>query len=247
MPGSGKTTLLHELKVWRPDLACFDADANRAMLYPELGFSDEGRLANVKILTELGCQVARYGGDAVVAAVTPTHELRNQVQLRVDELGVKLYWVHCHGRSAKLWPGSVYETFRRSPALPLDMSQLTPLQAAGMVIDPWLLQPARQLFIGRWQPFHTGHQAIICQALENGPVAIGVRLTTIDKDNPEGAIRRMLNIREEFQNDDVEVFLCPDISSIHIGRGVGYDIVQHAEVPGVSGTELRKHARRENS
>jgi hypothetical protein len=238
-PGSGKTTLLRELEVWRPDLACFDADACRSSLYPGLGYTLKDRMANVSILTELGCQVARYGGDSAVAAVTPTHELRNHVQLRADELGVELHFIHLHGRQRALWEGSVYEEFLRT-GLHLDMSKHSPLTAANEVIQCWLKQPARQLFIGRWQPFHTGHQAIICQALENGPVAIGVRLTTIDKDNPEGAMRRMLNIREEFKHDDVEVFLCPDIDSIHIGRGVGYDIVKHAEVPGVSGTKLRK-------
>jgi len=244
-PGSGKTTLLRELEVFHPDLACFDADACRSMLYPELGYTDKDRLANVSILCELGCQVARYGGDAVVAAVTPTHELRNYVQLRADELGVKLLFVHLHGRQRALWEGSVYEDFHRE-GLHLDMNKHSPNTAATAIILAHLKHPARQLFIGRWQPFHTGHQAIICHALENGPVAIGVRLTTLDRDNPEGAMRRMLNIREEFVHDDVEVFLCPDISSIHIGRGVGYEIVQHAEVPGVSGTELRKHARRKN-
>ena len=50
-------------------------------------------------------------------------------------------------------------------------------------------------------------------------------------------------IRSEFLANDVEVFAMPDINSIHIGRDVGYEIVQHAAVPGVSGTELRKHGQ----
>lgn len=98
----------------------------------------------------------------------------------------------------------------------------------------------RQLFIGRWQPFHHGHEKIIREALKNGPVAIGVRDTEIDADNPYPADQRVRLIHGRFPVEDIEVFIMPDISSIHIGRGVGYEIVQHAEVPGVSGTELRK-------
>ena len=245
-PGAGKTTLLHELKVWRPDLACFDADACRTMLYPELGFSTEDRTANVKILTELGCQVARYGGDAAVAAVTPTVKLRHWVQHRAQELGVEVVFIHLWGLGRKLWPGSEYEKSREHD-VEFDTRIAEPLHIAARVIETWLKLPTRQLFIGRWQPFHTGHQAIICAALEKGPVAIGVRQTVICEHDPEGVFARMACIREEFQHDDVEVFICPDINSIHIGRAVGYGIVQHAEVPGVSGTELRENARRKDS
>jgi len=239
-PGSGKTTLLLELKRQRPEMACFDADTCRAMLYPDIGFSDEGRMANVKILTELGCTAARYGTDAAVAAVTPTEDLREQVRGRCAQLRVELIMVYVEGPSRKLWPGTEFEKSRDHDLLVDNTCTSLPVDLAAPIMGAWLKRPARQLFIGRWQPFHTGHQAIICEALEKGPVAIGVRMTAKDENNPAPAMERMDCIREEFQHDDVEVFLCPDIDSIHIGRDVGYEIVQHAAVPGVSGTELRK-------
>jgi len=102
----------------------------------------------------------------------------------------------------------------------------------------------RQLFIGRWQPFHKGHYKIIREGLELGPVAIGVRDTPINEDNPYTVDERIREIYSWFTcDDDVVAFPMPDIAAIHIGRGVGYQIIQHAEVPGVSGTELRKHGR----
>jgi hypothetical protein len=244
-PGSGKTTLLHNLKEARPEMACFDADTARATLYPQLGFSDEDRQANVRILTELAAQPARYGADAGVAAVTPTKDLREYVAHRCEQIGVNLIMVHLTGRCRKLWPGTEYEKSREHD-LEFDTRVTKELEASQIIVKTWLKRPPRQLFIGRWQPFHTGHQAIICEALEKGPVAIGIRQTEISEKDPACALERMACIREEFQNDDVEVFICPDINSIHIGRAVGYGIVQHAEVPGVSGTELRKHGKEDH-
>jgi cytidyltransferase-like protein len=245
-PGAGKSTLLYSLKQIRPDLLCLDADSCRSMLYPELGYGNTDRLMNVSVLTEIGCQAAKYGADVVVAAVTPSKELRDVVRARAHALRVELHVVHLYGRERKLWPGSTYDgPLKGEEHTTLDSGKLGASELAGYVAGQWFKQPSRQLFVGRWQPFHTGHQQIILEALEKGPVAIGVRMTAINKDtDPAPALERVACIREEFAGDDVEVFLCPDINSIHIGRAVGYDIVQHDAVPGVSGTQLRNENER---
>ncbi len=217
--GTGKTSLLLELKMLRPEIACFDEDIVRAVLYPQLECSTGGHLSHIRILTELACQAARYGADSVMATETPTYALRNLAHQRAKALGVECRLVHR-----------------------MEFSN-NPLIAASKIAEKWLKRVPRQLFIGRWQPFHEGHQKIIREALENGPVAIGVRQTLISsQENPEDCFMRMARIREEFKDDNVEVFICPDIDSIHIGRDVGYKIVQHEAVPGISGAELRKHS-----
>jgi nicotinamide mononucleotide adenylyltransferase len=110
-----------------------------------------------------------------------------------------------------------------------------------MEVVKLLPRPKRALFIGRWQPFHDGHEIIIREALAKGPVAIGVRQTDIDMDNPMPVQCRITQIQETLEGEDVVVFAVPDIASIHIGRDVGYEV--HRDVRGISGSEERRKAR----
>ena len=86
----------------------------------------------------------------------------------------------------------------------------------------------RELYIGRWQPFHNGHMAIIKQALSQGkPVAIGIRSMPLSESDPwlPGEVKDMLET--VFANDDVAVFIMPNICAVNIGRKVGYEITRH--------------------
>ncbi len=98
------------------------------------------------------------------------------------------------------------------------------------------------LYVGRWQPFHNGHASIIEKAIETGErVVVGVRKTPRDKSNPFPFYVVQQLVHAKFRND-VEVVEIPDISSINIGRNVGYSI-NEVEVPneikGISATEIR--------
>lgn len=98
------------------------------------------------------------------------------------------------------------------------------------------------LFVGRWQPFHNGHKYIIDQALAAGKrVVIGCRDTPISDSDPYTYEQRVEMIRRVY-GDRVEVMLFPDIESINVGRGVGYDI-NYMEAPpavqAISATKVR--------
>ena len=104
------------------------------------------------------------------------------------------------------------------------------------------------LFIGRWQPIHIGHEYIIRKKLDEGEnVAIAVRDIPVSKSDPFPMDIRIKIIEAVFSEDvksgRVKVFPIVDISSVNIGRGVGYD-VNDIEVPAhielVSATEIRK-------
>ncbi len=100
------------------------------------------------------------------------------------------------------------------------------------------------LFIGRWQPFHLGHKFIIDQALEKGEnVMIGIRDTPIDEHNPYSMNERMNMIRKSYRgNDKVHSMSIPDISSVNVGRLVGYDVNRFdapKDIEGISATEIR--------
>ena len=99
-------------------------------------------------------------------------------------------------------------------------------------------------FIGRWQPFHNGHDAIIRKALDRGePVLIGVRDTPVSEENPYSTLHRVGMIKEHFADEDVMVIPLPDIASVNIGRKVGYEVLRHdvpPDVEGISATEIRR-------
>jgi len=103
------------------------------------------------------------------------------------------------------------------------------------------------MFIGRWQPWHPGHRWLIDQRLEEGKnVWIAIRNIPPDEKNPWTADEVMLNLANELHDliKEGRVFISkvPDIESINIGRGVGYDVIEHCppdEVRNISATKIR--------
>jgi energy-coupling factor transporter ATP-binding protein EcfA2 len=83
------------------------------------------------------------------------------------------------------------------------------------------------LFIGRWAPFHEGHQALIESVLETGkPVVIAIRDTEVSTNNPYSISERWTMIQDALQRwgSLVRIIVIPDIDEVCYGRDVGYDI-----------------------
>lgn len=98
-------------------------------------------------------------------------------------------------------------------------------------------------YLGRWQPFHNGHDFIIRKKLEEGKsVLIAVRDTPITEINPYTTEERVEMISEHYKDDDVKVIIIPDIESVNIGRKVGYEVNRYdapEDIEGISATEIR--------
>ena len=106
------------------------------------------------------------------------------------------------------------------------------------------------MFVGRWQPLHTGHQELFKRAMDEGKnVLICIRDIQPDKKNPFTAQQVLENITEFYQNEPrVKVMVIPDICSIEFGRGVGYDIIEHVPptaIGEISATKIREQLRNE--
>lgn len=109
------------------------------------------------------------------------------------------------------------------------------------------------MFIGRWQPWHTGHRWLIDQALNEGKkVLLCVRDVPTDEKNPWAARDVMVNLYTELQElvqeGKLKIIIIPDIESINIGRGVGYDVIEHippAEIHDISATKIREQMKAE--
>ena len=104
------------------------------------------------------------------------------------------------------------------------------------------------MFIGRWQPWHKGHRWLIDQQLNQGKkVCIAIRDVPVDEKNPWSAIEVMMNLTNELldlvEEGKLRIIIIPDIESINIGRGIGYDVIEHvppADIHDISATKIRE-------
>ena len=111
------------------------------------------------------------------------------------------------------------------------------------------------LFIGRWQPFHNGHQWLIDQQLDKGnPVCIAIRDVEKDEKNIWTSLEIKLMLEDRFETEikggAIKVVIIPDIDSINIGRDVGYDIIEHVpsdEIAQISATKIREKMKQEEN
>lgn len=109
------------------------------------------------------------------------------------------------------------------------------------------------MYIGRWQPWHSGHRWLIDQRLDEGRnVLICIRDIPPDEKNPWTAHEVMMNLADELKDlieeGRVKVIIIPDIESINIGRGVGYDVIEHCppdEVKNISATKIREQMKKD--
>jgi len=109
------------------------------------------------------------------------------------------------------------------------------------------------MFIGRWQPWHEGHRWLIDQALNDGKnVLLCIRDVEPDEKNPWSAIQIMMNLSNELADlideDKVRLMIIPDIESVNIGRGIGYDVIEHIppqEIHDISATKIREQMKQE--
>lgn len=109
------------------------------------------------------------------------------------------------------------------------------------------------MYIGRWQPWHSGHRWLIDQSLNEGKnVWIAIRNIPPDEKNPWTAKEVLANLQTELKDlikeGRVITTIVPDIESINIGRGVGYDIIEHVppiEISEISATKIREKLKKD--
>ena len=117
------------------------------------------------------------------------------------------------------------------------------------------------MLLGRWQPWHDGHQALFKRCLaKTGQVIIQVRDVQGasggdgQDDNPFSWDHVCENIESGLIKDgfkrgvEYEIMLVPNIVNITYGRGVGYKFEEEVfdkETHEISATKIRKKMREE--
>ena len=115
--------------------------------------------------------------------------------------------------------------------------------------------------LGRWQPWHDGHQALFKRCVaKTGQVIIQVRDVQGasggdgQDDNPFDWDTVCKNIEDGLAKDnfkrgvEYEIMLVPNITNICYGRGVGYkieEIVLPEEIQKISATKIRAKMRQD--
>ena len=104
------------------------------------------------------------------------------------------------------------------------------------------------MFIGRWQPWHEGHQWLIAQRLNEGKnVWIAIRDVEKNENQPWTSFEVLQNLQNEFkyliEEGRVMVSIIPDIESVNYGRSVGYDVIEHeppSDIKSISASKIRE-------
>jgi len=234
--GTGKTALAERLAD-HINAVHINADKVRAGLNKDLGFELKDRIENARRLGEL----ARLLDNQIVIVdfICPTVETR-QAFGKPDIL----IWVNriTEGRfedSNKMWQDPTEVDLEIKPGLTVE--EEVQLVIKQFDLPDW--KAPTTLMLGRYQPWHEGHEALKEKAYERtDQVVIGVRHTqgTSEKDPlpfQEVANRIRTATRSPF------VVKMPNITNIIYGRDVGYKIEQvdlGAEIHAISATEKRK-------
>lgn len=248
-----------------------DGDEIRALYSIPRGFSKEDRIENGKTVSYLVSKIVKHNGVAIVSLISPYRVMREHARTLVEAEGGTFIEVFvdapigdCIERDVKgLYKKALNGEIKNftgvddpyevptNPDIHLRTTQLTVHQCMLVIlaylgssgIYPIVSVP-RALFIGRWQPFHNGHDYIIRQKLDEGkPVLIAVRDTPIDEGNPFTVEERVAMIRATYEGENVQVISIPDIESVNIGRNVGYAVNEYKvpeNIAGISATEVRK-------
>ena len=106
------------------------------------------------------------------------------------------------------------------------------------------------LYIGRFQPFHDGHEWCVRQMLDEGK-KVCIAIMDIHDEEPENnpfpteSVRKSIILRlfDEVNVGDVEVITIPAIESVNYGRDVGYKIEQEhlgEDIESISATKIRE-------
>jgi cytidyltransferase-like protein len=241
LPGAGKTTLANALAPLL-NAVVFNADAVRANLSRDLGFSHQDRVEHARRMGWMCDRVVEAGGTVIADFICPTVDTRvafgDAFTIWVDRIEAGRF-----EDTNKMFVGPDHYDLRVEPE---GTPQYWAEQALALLRPPFDPQQPTALFIGRYQPFHRGHQGLIEEGLRRvGQVCIAVRNTHgIDAKNPLPffAVKQRIETALSAYAGRFVVVPLPNITNVFYGRDVGYTverIVLDEQTEAISATKIR--------
>lgn len=238
LPGSGKTTLATALAD-RINAVHLNADYVRATINSDLGFTPEDRIEHARRMGAMAQMLSSQGLIVVVDFICPTAVTR--AAFGKPDI---LVWMDtiAEGRfedTNKLWEKPTEFNYH---FVSYDSSNQTNLIIAQSNLHDW--KAPTTLMLGRYQPWHEGHHALLEKAHERTEqVLIAVRDTQgTSKKDPLSYQQVARHIVSAYARPPF-VMKVPNITNIVYGRDVGYKIEQvdlGADIHAISATQKRK-------
>ena len=245
LPGSGKTTIASKLAPLI-NAKWLNADEVRKEAN-DWDFSDEGRKRQAKRMSEKAEKFKQDGFNVIADFVCPTpkaRELFNPDFIVWMDTIEKGRFEDTNKIFVKPEKYDVRVTEKNSEVWSIIISDR-------IIKYEWDNKKPTAQMLGRWQPWHGGHQALFEEILKKtGQVNIMVRDVKGVDDNPFDFETVKKNIEEALKNFQkrIKSSLVPNITNICYGRGVGYKIEQinlSKEIQEISATKIRAKMREE--
>jgi cytidyltransferase-like protein len=223
LPGAGKTTLATALAPLL-NAVVFNADAVRANLSRDLGFSHTDRIEHARRMGWMCDRVVDAGGTVIADFICPTEETRaafgEAFTIWVDRINVGRF----EDTNRMFVAPARFDLRVGAEGAPQYWAE----QALALLRPAFDPQRPTALFVGRYQPFHRGHQRLIEEGLRRvGQVCIAVRDTHgIDAKNPLPffAVKQRIEAALSAYAGSFVVVLLPNITNVFYGRDVGYTV-----------------------
>ena len=245
LPGAGKTYLAERLAPLI-NATWLNADKVRKEAN-DWDFSPEGRQRQANRMKTLAQKSLDSGNHVIADFVCPTPKTRDDFNADI------VIWMDTiqEGRFAdtnKMFIPPVKVDFR----IKEKNGEIWSFKIAN-TIEKYIWdnkKPTAQM-LGRWQPWHTGHQKLFEEIIKKtGQVNIMVRDVQGIGDNPFNyeTVKKNIELALKDFGERIKITLVPNLTNICYGRGVGYkieEIVLEDKIQKISATEIRKKLRQD--
>ena len=238
LPGSGKTTFSKELSE-RINAIHLNADEVRKDLNSDLGFTKENRVEQARRMGALSRLLSNQDQIVIADFVCPTFETRKafgkpDILVWVDRIKESRF-----EDTNTMWESPLYWDMKIEFGSTVEDSIYQFIDLFGFT--DW--KRPTTLMLGRYQPWHEGHDALHSEAEKRTKqVVVGVRSTSGTSVKDPLSFNQVKEGIYKYR-DDAFIMKMPNITNIVYGRDVGY-LIEKVELPdhiqAISATEKRK-------